>query len=361
MAGSNAGSPGSATPAPAQGTLIPDASAQAAPVVAPAQAATDVNPPGDEYSPSPDLMPAPSTGTQADPNQPAPHEGAPPAGALNDDNAPAAAADGQQTPGPVPYGRFKEVNDKVGTLSAEREQLQRGIEFYQNQYNELVAQVQGVAPATGDPARPAAQPGTAPANAPGQTPAPLPQGIKGPGEWEDQTEMAAYFDHAVSAKAQPLVRQELAQAYQQAIAPQIQSINKWVGALEEMVVKAQHPDFDDVVGSVMSEMFVTDHEGKIWNDPAGNPKVKNQALLNYIRQSPMPRMALYNYGVSKRAPQKIADTVTSTTEQLLKAINTRPKGPTVPRQAGGGAKPVELDWDTPKDQVDQYFKEHGIA
>jgi hypothetical protein len=286
--------------------------------------------------------------------------------ALKPDTAPAQTVDGQPAadkgPGPIPYERFKEVNDQAATFKVDLENATRMAEFYQTQYNELVSQIQnGQAPGTPlqppDVRAPVADP-----NASRQA-QPLPAGVKGPEEWETQGDMAAYFDHVATTKAQPFVRQEIEGVYKNAIAPQMQAINKWVGALEEMVVRAQHPDFDEVTQAVMSELFATDHEGKIWNDPSGNPKVKNQALLNYIRQSPSPRMALYKYGAAKKAPDIKAAAVQETTQNLLKALDTRPKGPTLPKTAAGGA--IDNDdpppQDAPREVVDAWLKRKGLV
>ncbi len=333
------------------------------------QVQTDVNPWTDEYSPSPDLAESSTaSGEVATPvettQQVTPQEGVQSAETLNTVTTPGetvidgTAAQPEPRQGPIPYERFQEVISEKNTLKTERENYQKMAEFYQTQYNELVAKTTGQPPQ--QTPETVHQPGQVQPDA-RAVPEQLPAGIKPPSQWETQEDMAAYFDHAATTKAQTMAQNMLSQAYQNTIVPQMQAINKWVGALEEMVVKSTYKDFDDVTQSVMGELFVTDHEGKIWTDPAGNPKVKNPALLNYIRQSPMPRKALYDYALSKKAPEKIADTVKTTTEQLLKAIDTKPKGPTVPKQAGGEAGVPALDWNTPADIVDQHFKAHGIS
>ena len=319
-------------------------------------AAQDENPwvHTDEYDADPSAI-TPDTApdvTVQDPNQLAQQE-ATPAVALNADKTSVQTPEGQQPPGtppgPIPYERFQQVNGELVTTK-------QMAEFYQKAYNELVAQQQGVTP----PAP--AQPGTAAPNAadsnatPGTTAPSLPAGIKGPGEWETQEDMAAYHDHAAKTAAQTLV----GQVYERQIAPQMQAMSKFMGSLEDMVIHSVHKDFDEVTTPVMSELFVTDHEGKVWTDPQGNPKVKNPALLNWLRQSPSPRKALYDYALSKRAPEKITEAVQNTTKQLLTALDTRPKGPTQPRQAGGDNRSASLDWDTPRDVADKVLSEAGV-
>lgn len=315
----------------------------------------------DEYSPDPSIsgpnaVETPAT-TQDPSQQPSAQTEVSPAGALNADTTSAQTTDGQpppkaNAPGPIPYERFKEVNDKVAAL-------EKMANFYQASYNDLIAQTQA-------PASPAqAQPGaTAPKTtgtedqnaAPAADAGKLPQGIKGPGEWDTQEEMAAYHDHVATTKAQTMARTEI----ERTIAPAMQTINKWVGALEDMVVRSVHPDFDEVTKPVLAELFVTDHEGQVWTDPQGNPKIKNPALLNWIRQSPSPRKALYDYALSKQAPEKITEAVQNTTKQLLTALDTRPKGPLQPRQAAGDNKAVSLDWDTPPATADRILSERGV-
>lgn len=347
----------------------PGAQTVTAPVAAPTTqtpAAPDpnVNPwvHTDEYDPDPSALVDPNAAAEAQPTTQEPAQQQPaqqevsPAGALKPDTTSAPTPEGQQppgtAPGPVPYERFQEVNTNLASA-------RQMAEFYQNAYNELVAQQQ--APAQAQPGATKPQPGAADPNAaPVAEAGKLPPGIKGPGEWDSQEEMAAYHDHVASTKAQTLARGEIAQVYQQAIQPQMQAINKWVAALEEMVVRSVHKDFDEVTAPVMTELFVTDHEGKVWTDPQGNPKIKNPALLNWIRQSPMPRKALYDYALSKKAPEKIAGAVQTTTKQLLTALDTRPKGPTQPKQAAGDNKPVTLEWDTPADVADRVLSERGV-
>jgi hypothetical protein len=341
------------TPAPESVVANAPAAAVAQPAAAEPAPAAEANPwdHGDEYSPDPSLA-VEASPTAQDPNQQtSAQQEVPPAGALNTDTTSAPTPDGQQppstAPGPIPYERFKEKVDELGTVK-------QMAEFYQKAYNELVSQGQAApaqAPGTQTP-----KPGAADSNSasPGAVtePGKLPAGILGPGEWETQEEMAAYHEH--------VARQEIGQVLQQHVAPQMQAINKWVGQLEEMLVRQVHPDFDEVTGAVMGELFVTDHEGKVWTDPQGLPKVKNPALLSWIRQSPMPRKALYDYALQKRAPQKITEAVQNNTKQLLTALDTRPKGPTQPRVAAGDNRPVSLDWDTPKDVADRVLSERGV-
>ena len=306
---------------------------------------------GDEYSPDPAAL-LPAEGSQATTQdttqaQPAQTE-APPAGALKPDTASAQVPDGQgqpatTAPGPVPYERFQEKVREIDTVK-------QMAEFYQSAYNELVAKVQGgTAPAATEPGATAA-PGAV-ATEPGK----LPDGIKGPGEWDNQQEMDAYNRHMATTEAQKVTRSEIAQ-----ITPVIQQLNKFAGALEDMLVRSIHKDFDEVTQPVMAELFVTDSEGKVWTDPQGQPKVKNPALLNWLRQSPSPRKALYDYALSKKAPQKITEAVQTTTKQLLTALDTRPKGPTQPKQAGGDVKPTGLDWNTPPEIADKVLQERGL-
>jgi len=341
------------------GTSTPESVVASAPAAAAAQpaAASEAEANSwehrDEYDP--DLTaagPAVETPAQSD-QQPSAQPAVSPAGALKPDTTAAPTTEGQPAavPGPVPYERFHEVNTKAA-------KMQEMAEFYQRQYNELVAQQQpGTAPAP-------AQPGTASAAADSTAAAPapdgkLPPGIKGPGEWDTQEEMAAYYDHVATTRAQAMVRTEIATA-REAISSQFQAMAKQYGHFEDMLVRSIHKDFDAVTKPVMAELFVSDHEGNIWTDPQGNPKVKNPALLNWIRQSPSPRKALYDYALSRQAPGKITEAVRTTTKQLLTALDTRPKGPTQPRQAGGDNRAVSLDWNTPKDVADRVLAERGV-
>jgi len=89
--------------------------------------------------------------------------------------------------------------------------------------------------------------------------------------------------------------------------------------------------------------------------------IKNPALLQYFQKSSMPKMAMYQYGLSKRAPQKIKEAVTKATTDLVNNIQNKPKV-TMPKSPGSGDQTLasKLDWDTPKEKVDELLSKQGL-
>ena len=160
-------------------------------------------------------------------------------------------------------------------------------------------------------------------------------------------------EHAVKMAAYT-VQQELGRAYNESIVPQFNRFNNVIKALEQHLVKNTYKDFDAVTKPAIEELFVLNPKGEVVG-------VKNPALLRYIQESPMPSFALYDYALSRRAPQAIAEARTTRTKELLENLNRKPKGPTVPPgSSAGGAAPTELDWETPPDIAEEMLAKRGL-
>jgi hypothetical protein len=192
----------------------------------------------------------------------------------------------------------------------------------------------------------------------------MPQGIKGPekiirdgagnelkreGGWNDQQEMAQYFDFRAGDIAVDLMEK----AYGETLLPMFNNLDKALKSLQERVLKIQHPDYDEVSKAVWSEIFTVGPKGEILG-------VKDPATLAFIQSQPFPFLAAYEHGVKKRAPQKIKEAVTKNTTQVIKDLTTKPKGPTKVGSSGVNPPAAELDWDTPAAQAEQILFKTGI-
>lgn len=247
---------------------------------------------------------------------------------------------GTEAAGQMPPQEFADLRSRYDALVAELEPLRQRADFYQKQFNERYlseAERAGQSQGANGSQPPIPDAG---ALAPGQ----LPAGVLPPEEWQSQTDMVPYFDHRVNTQMQ--------RAYEQNIKPALGRLSQMLGALEEMVVSSQFKDFKEVTQAVMGDIFSLDPAGKVVG-------VKDPATLAWIQQSPVPRVALYRYAQSRRAPEIIAQARRDTTTALLNQIQAKPR---ITQPAGGGSArpPASLDWDTPKEVADALLGQKGL-
>ena len=62
---------------------------------------------------------------------------------------------------------------------------------------------------------------------------------------------------------------------------------------------------------------------------------------------------MYDYGLSKKAPKAIAEGIKKGTQKAIAKITSKPKAPTEIKGRGQAGPADELDWNTPKDQVEK--------
>jgi hypothetical protein len=229
----------------------------------------------------------------------------------------------------------RSLTEMEGRLS----QTEKMLQFYQKGYNELMARAKG-APAQPPIGEQAAQGKPTPQGQPDadlQAPPP---------EWKTSEEVVQYFDK----RNQSVIRREINQVVQQYVGEIDRSfsrVNQAIHSFVDRSVKPQLKDFDEVVKNVNNELFILDPTGQNVVD------VRNRALLQYFQSQPIPILAMYDYGVSRQAPQKIKNAASEATKKTVQKIANRPKAP---KQIKGGASSEqvgELDWDTPKDKVEQ--------
>lgn len=227
-------------------------------------------------------------------------------------------------------------------------QMEKMLQFYQQGYNELLQRTRGAqqpAPppvgehaATGKPT----QPGQVQANL--EPP---------PAEWKTTEDVVKYFDK----RNQSMIRQEIdgvVKQYVGEIDKSFARVNQAIHSFIDRSVKPQLKDFDDVIKDVNNEVFVLDPTGQNVVD------VRNRALLQYFQAQPIPILAMYDYGLSKRAPQKIKQAANEATKKTVQKIAQKPKAP---KQVKGGASAEEvgeLDWDTPRDRVEQILNKKRL-
>jgi len=244
-----------------------------------------------------------------------------------------------------PTEREMELERQVAELTGQMGQFQQMLEYYQGLVNQGVPQ-QGQQQQPGQPQPQTPVPGQQQPGTETQMQKP-PEGILTPGQWDStdwakaQEDMGKYFDwHTKST-----VQENLQNAYQQAIQPVFQAIGNQLSAIREMVVKAQHKDYDDVIKAVHDELF--------YLDPNGRPLAeKNPALIKYFQQAPFPELAMYQWGLSKKAPDKIKEAARKGSKETAKKIAAKPKGPTRPKASAPPGEGPALDWDSDEQTVE---------
>lgn len=293
-------------------------------------------------------------GDPSTPPNPSDDDGEPgsPAGALNADQP----ADTKQKPGEnevdtrfVNSPRFQEMNtslketqDQLEQMQAQLEESNRMAQFYQQQFNETQNQSlpRTTPDATGIPGEKKTEPNV------------LPDGMVGPGEWDSQEQMGQWFEHTATTKAEQKAGEVLQNAYQQTFMPLISQITNAISDIQQNLARSGKDDFDDIIADVNKELFQIGPDGKVYG-------ILDQARLNYFKAQPNPFEAMYKYGLTKKAPQKIKEGIQNQTKKNIQAIARRPATPT---QIMGGDSPgdtPDLDWDTPPDQAEQILHKKG--
>jgi len=238
------------------------------------------------------------------------------------------------------HPRWKEQQEKLSTMEVALEESQKIAEFYRAREEERVAA--------------AAIPGAKQPGAQGK-PSPteeLPAGVKGPQNldatgqplsdgsgWDNQQEMAQYFDH----HARQMVDNH----------PYFERTHEVITALQDMVIRNMHPDFDEVTKPVYEELFVLDPQGNVLAE-------KNKAMIEFFRAQPLPQLAMYQHGIAKKAPQKIKEGVKKQTKATLAKLEAKPKAPTEPKKTTAGGDEPELDWDMDKGAAEQVLHKRGL-
>lgn len=199
----------------------------------------------------------------------------------------------------------KETQSQLAELQAQLQQANDMANFYATQYNEAVGLGQVKPQQEGQP-----QPGQQEAAKPE-----LPIQALEPEKWSTQTDFANY------TKAQVNELRGL-------VEPSLQRMSQQLGAVMEWVIKANKPDYDEVVKKTHEDIFNLDPSGRATG-------LKNQALFNYFNAHPFPHLAMYEHGLRKTAPDRIKQGVQQNTKKTLQQLGKKPKGPTKPGTTTG--------------------------
>lgn len=272
----------------------------------------------------------PSSDEAGDDNEPAADDGDTPADAGTDQEPTDTTQD--QTPA-EPQSNVDELNQRIAQLEADKQQAEQMAQFYSQFYQQ--GQQQDAIP--GQP--PGQQPGQQAQNQP-------PSDVINPGDWEDQEQTASWVNHQIQNQAQQL--------YQAHVIPALQQLSTAIQGLQMATAKGGKEDWDDVYSEAIKEIFTMAPDGNVIG-------VKNQALLSYFRSQANPFEAMYQYGLTKKTPDKIKQQVQANTKKAIESIGKKPKGPTTPKGGGKDGKPdTELDWDTPPDQAEKVLAKKGL-
>ena len=236
--------------------------------------------------------------------------------------------------------QFDDLQANFNALQTKSENLQNVANFYQGKLND-VTKTKDVPVANTDP------------NA-SQNPN-LPQEVVPPEKWDFEDadvfrqQMGGYIDHQTTIQ-----NQNMQSAYEKTIVPMFERTGQALNMVVDQVFKGQNEDWDEVIGNVQKEIFMFDAEGK---EVIG---VKNQSVLDYFRAQPIPKLAMYNWGVGQKAPTKIKEGVKANTRKVIEKIAAKPKGPTKPGASERTDRVPDLGWDDPKDVAEQKLHKSGL-
>jgi len=217
-----------------------------------------------------------------------------------------------------------EVNQEVAAMRAELESLKQMNTFWQSKYNEVTSRQ------------------TQPPQKAAQAQQATPEEFEEPPEsWESTNDVVSFFDKRSNVKTQ----QAMEQGFKQYVQPMFEKFNTAMVEVINRTIKPSLKDYDSIIKDVNDKhIFVM--------DPTGEKAVaiRNQSLLDYFMAQPVPQLAMYDWGLSQKAPQKI------------KEGTQKPKGPKQiqnasqqPEQSGD-----ELDWDTPDTQVEKILSKKRL-
>ena len=240
-----------------------------------------------------------------------------------------------------------ETPDKKGSLAevqGKLAQMEKMLQFYQKGYNDLLVQTKGAPlPKQGEQVAKGKPTPQDQAQIDAELQAPPP-------EWKTSEEVVQYFDK----RNKSLIKREISQAVQQYVGEIDKSFNRVNQAIHSFIDRSLKPnlkDFDEIIKDVNNELFVL--------DPTGQNVVgyRNEALLQYFQTQPIPLLAMYDYGTSKQAPKKTKqaakDAAAKATKSTIQKIANRPKAPTQVKGGAASEQVGELDWNTPRDKVEQ--------
>jgi len=278
------------------------------------------------------------------------------------------------------HPRWKEVmtelkilKDSQSTWEADKQNLSDQIQFYAEQYNQVVGKTdeQSGQPTPTQPGQainpqqPAVQPFV-----PGQ----LPPNIRGPatqydkdgepvGGWENQQQIAQFMDH----RAEEIANRNMETAYTEKVAPVFNRLNDSITSMQDMLLGLHFPTKKDANGNVdpnsgwepaykeaLKDVFAMDDSGKVL-------AVKNNATLNYWQKQPFPKLAAIEHGMRKLAPKLITEGTNKAFKTTLKDLGKKPTGPTTPATSGASMQnEADIGWDANPKEVEKYLDEKNL-
>jgi hypothetical protein len=271
---------------------------------------------GDDKTPAPSDQEPPA-------DAPGPEPGAEPADKTPADQPPADDK---------PNEEVVQLTQRIAQMEADLKQANDMAQFYGQFYQDQIQAQQ--------------QPGQQQQLGPGQVAeGQPPENIVNPGDWDSQEHTADWVNHTVQSQLQ--------QGYQQMVLPVLQKVTTALQGLQLNSAKAGKEDWDDVYGGTMGEIFTMGPDGKVLG-------VKNPALLNYFQSQGNPFESMYQYGLTKKTPEKIKQQVQDQTKKTVEKLSKRPKGPTQPKSGETPKDTPALDWDTPAPEAEKILDKKGL-
>ena len=281
--------------------------------------------------------------------------------------ATAAATAAAEKPAAAVEPTVEDLQNTINELRGNEENLQQTADFYMTQYNEAFGTGQpgedgkAVTQPTGTDPQASAQTTEASKLEPGQ----LPEGVKAPEAWDNQTDEGKYIDY----RADEAAGQAVNAVYQEHIRPDLEYTSKALPDAQNMVamlefVMSKMPDFQNhvdeyngLIKEELNDLFTHDPEGKVIG-------VKNQAKVGRYKTETNPRKAMLTSAIARNASKTIAEGIKKSTEATLKKVTQQERGPAL---VGGPAatKTVDADAAPPQDaptaEVEAWLAKRGLV
>ena len=172
-----------------------------------------------------------------------------------------------------------------------------------------------------------------------------------PETWESTNQVVEYFDKRNQT--------QMNQVLQSQVRPVMERFDGAFNVMVDRFIKPQCEGWEETLTDVSKELFVFDSTGEKVVD------IKNQGLLKYFQAQPIPQLAMYDYGLNKKAPNKIKDGIEKGLKEgkksLLTKLSQKPKPPTKLSSEQHSGNSGDLDWDSSTEEVEEKLHKAGLV
>ena len=171
-----------------------------------------------------------------------------------------------------------------------------------------------------------------------------------PESWESTNQVVEYFDKRNQT--------QFNQVLQSQVRPVMEKFDGAFNVMVDRFIKPQCEGWEEILTDVSDELFVFDSKKEKVVD------IKNQSLLKYFQSQPIPQLAMYDYGLNKKAPTKIKDGIEKGVREgkksLLTKLSQKPKAPQKLSSEQHSDNAGDLDWNEPTEAVENKLHKAGL-